>query len=93
MRQPHCGVAAGVGFEAVGKVAAPETLPNVTEGESFALVELIGVSQLVKKQTGFEGRDRGEVHGVAECDGSDRTLAEEPSAYPRWNASSTEPDP
>ncbi len=68
------GVVSRIDLEAVGMISPPQTLPNVMEGESFALRELLHVPQLMQKELGIESRVACEKDRPAKRDCSDCRL-------------------
>src|SRR5688572_11718453 len=64
-------VRAGILLVAVGVIARPQTLPNVTEGESPALGKLLDVAKLVKQELGIEPCRRREKDRSPQCDRGD----------------------
>lgn len=83
------GVHAGVGLVAVGMIAAPQTLPNVTDGERFALSELLNVTEFMEQKLRVESRRRCQKYGSAKCDGSYRRPAQQPASHSERQAAST----
>ncbi len=78
MREP-----AGVYFIGVCFIAPSQTLPKVTDWESFALKKLLDMTQLVQEQARLERYARREEHSAPECNGGDRCPAERPSCDAR----------
>src|SRR5689334_6625541 len=73
------GVVSRIDLEAVGMVSPPQALPNVMEGESFALRELLHMSQLMQQQLWIESRVARKKNRAAERDCSDGRLTEQKS--------------
>src|SRR4029079_3964644 len=74
------GVVSRIDLEAVRVISPPQALPNVMERESFALCELLHVSQLVQEKLRIESGIACKKDRTAKRNCSDSRLAEQNAA-------------
>src|SRR5687768_1122412 len=86
-----CGIVACIGFVTVGPIPVTQALPNVTEGKSFALRELLHVTKLVKEQLGIESRCGRKEYRAPERDRGNGRLTQHPAAHPQRKTATAEP--
>src|SRR5688500_13356341 len=79
-------VTPGVGLVAIRVISPPQTLPKVTNGESFALRELLHVSELVKKQTRIGASPRRKKDRAPDGYRCDGTSSEDPAPDTEWKS-------